>query len=193
MGAWRMRAIPVQQSALTCWAAAISSFGRLVRGVPDWSTVADVQAFFRAEFPGELNADGSLKTPSGWQAFATRFDLKIQEIRIRDPLTGSAGSASTGISSIIVDDLSAEHFIPKLSRSHVIVVSGTYAPGSLSHTVVAYGADRFRVCFMYPLQDPAATGPLRRRGGSGRSGKNWFCETYNDFFAAPRYLLIWRE
>ena len=76
-------------------------------------------------------------------------------------------------------------------RSHVIVVSGAHSAHGVSHTVVAYGCDRFRVCYMDPLVDPATTTPLRPPGGSGRAGKNWFCDRYADFNPAPRYLMVW--
>ncbi len=193
MAAWRMRPMPVQQGALTCWAAAISSFSRVTRGVTDFASVPDVVARFNASLPAELNSDGSLKTPSGWIAFAKEFDLEVEEIRINDPIKG-AGTATSGITSKVVDSLEANHFVPKLQHSHVIVVIGTSSLHGLSHTVVVYGADRFRLCFMDPLSDPALplTSP-RPAGGSGRVGKNWFCETYEDFEPGPRYLLIWRD
>lgn len=73
MSAWRMRPPPTLQGALTCWAAAISSFGRVTRGVPDWATPGDVVKHFKSHLAAELNGDGSLKTPSGWVAFAKAF------------------------------------------------------------------------------------------------------------------------
>jgi len=166
----------------------------------DFLTAADVQAEFRKFAPGEVNPDGSLKTPSGWIKFAKEFSLHIEEIRIRDPLHG-AGSPSPGIGhSKIVDDLERAHFSSKLGRSHVVVVKGTSVPGGYAHTVVVYGADRFRLCFMDPLSDPALPTdpalpgaiPTRPRGRSGRVKANWFCETYADFADGPRYLLLWK-
>lgn len=192
MSAWRMRPPPTLQGALTCWAAAISSFGRVTRGVPDWATPGDVVKHFKSHLAGELNGDGSLKTPSGWVAFAKAFDLEIEEIRLNDPLRG-AGTATPGITSKVANDLAPEHFVGKLQKSHVITVIGTLHSSGLSHTVVVYGADKFRLCYMDPLSDPSR--PLTRprpAGGSGRVDKNWFCETYLDFSSGPRYLLIWR-
>ena len=190
---WRMRPPPTLQGALTCWAAAISSFSRMTRDVTDWKTPEDVIKHFKATLPAELNKDGSLKTPSGWVAFAKEFDLKMEEIRLDVPGSG-AGDPSPGITSIVVKDLRPKHFIDKLKRSHVITVIGTDDDTLPSHTVVVYGADNLRLCYMDPLSDPAVplTDP-RPPGGSGRVAENWFCETYQDFFAgAPRYLLIWR-
>lgn len=190
---WRMRPPPTLQGARTCWAAAISSFSRMTRDVTDWETPEDVITYFKGTFPKELNKDRSLKAPRGWRKFAKEFDLKIEEIRINHPLHG-AGAASRGITSIVADRLLPEHFVDKLKRSHVITVIGTSDSDGLSHAVVVYGADNLRLCFMDPLSDPALplTDP-RPPGGSGRVAENWFCETYQDFFApAPRYLLIWR-
>jgi hypothetical protein len=197
---WRARPPSIQQGILTCWSASISSFSRAVHGFRDFADIASVRAEFSKFTPGEINPDGSLKTPTGWVKFASRFSLHIQEIRIRDPL-GSVGAASPGITdSIVADDLALVHFSSKLRRSHVIVVKGTSDPTAASHTVVVYGADKFRLCFMDPLRDPsvptdpARSGavPIRRPGGSGRAAENFFCETYNDFVDGPRYLLIWK-
>ncbi len=190
--AWRMRPPPTLQGALTCWAAAISSFSRVTKGVTDWKTPEDVIKHFKAELPTRLNKDGSLKTPRGWIAFAKAFDLEIEEIRINHPMEG-AGKATRGITSIEADELLPEHFINKLKRSHVITVIGTDDDEGFSHTVVVYGADNLRLCFMDPLSDPALplTDP-RPAGGSGRVKENWFCHTYEDFQSGPRYLLIWR-
>ncbi len=200
--AWRARPPSIQQTILTCWAAAISSFSRAVFGIKDFAGVPDVQAELRSFAAGEINADGSLQTPSGWITFARKFGLHVEEIRIRDPLSRRAGHASPGVRvSKVADDLRASHFVPKLHRSHVIVVKGTHDDTRPAHTVVVYGVDRFRLCFMDPLADPAlATDPavspdavpLRPRGGSGRAGENWYCETYQDFTDGPRYLLIWK-
>jgi hypothetical protein len=197
--AWRSRPPSIQQGPLECWAAAISSFSRAVFGIKDFSTIADVQAEFRSFAPGEILPDGSLSTPSGWIEFANRFGLNIVEIRIIDPTAGRAGPATSGIISSAVDDLEAGHFTPKLRRSHVIVVKGTRRASGLSHTVVVYGADRFRLCFMDPLRDPtiptrgSGAIPLRPPGGSGRAGANWFCQTYDEFVGSvPRFLLIWK-
>lgn len=194
MGAqWRMRPPPTQQKSLTCWAAAISSFSRVTRDVTDWATPEAVIKHFKAAMPTHLNKDKSLKTPGGWVAFANEFDLSVEEIVLNDPLTGTAGAASPGITSTTADDLSPAHFTGKLKRSHVIVVTGTDSPGGFSHTLLVYGADNLRLCFMDPLADLALplTDP-RPPGGSGRVDKNWFCQTYDEFATAPRYLLIWR-
>jgi hypothetical protein len=189
---WRMRPPPTQQSSLTCWAAAISSFSRVTRDVTDWATADAVLKHFKAAMPTQLNKD-SLKTPQGWVAFAHESDLEVEEIRINDPLTGTAPAASAGITSIAVDELSPSNFLGKLKRSHVIVVTGTDIAAGLSHTLLVYGADNLRLCFMDPLQDPnASVTDTRPAGGSGRVAENWFCETYEDFQTAPRYLLIWR-
>jgi len=192
MAAWRMRPPATLQGALTCWAAAISSFGRVTKGVPDWSTAGDVVKHFKAALAAELNRDGSLKSPSGWIAFAKAYDLKIEEVRLNDPVDG-AGVATPGITSIVANDLKPSHFTGKLAGSHVIVVIGTNCDSCLSHTVVVYGADNLRVCYMNPLFDPARPlGTPRGPGGSGRVDKNWFCDTYDDFATGPRFLLIWR-
>lgn len=115
MSEWRMRPPPTLQGALTCWAAAISSFDRVTRGVPDWASPDAVVKHFAADttLKAELNADGSLKAPSGNIAFARVFDLKIEEIRINDPLIG-AGIATSGITSKVSNDLTPEHFVGKL-------------------------------------------------------------------------------
>ena len=189
---WRMRPPPTLQGARTCWAAAISSFSRMTKGVTDWETPEDVITYFKGTLPKEINKDRSLKTPRGWRKFAKEFDLKIEEIRLNDPVHGTT-TASRGITSIVADDLLPEHFVDKLKRSHVITVIGTRARTGLSHTVLVYGADNLRLCYMNPLSDPAL--PLtttRPPGGSGRVAENWFCDTYQDFATGPSYLLIWR-
>jgi hypothetical protein len=162
-------------------------------GVTDWKTPAAVVKYFKTHFPGELLADGSLRTPGGWLAFAKAFDLKIEEIRLKHPLTGAL-PASPGVKpSRTANDLAFRHFEAKLRTSHVITVIGTADEDGLSHTVVVYGADRTHLCYMNPLSDPKL--PLaapRPPGGSGRVDKNWFCDTYDDFATGPKYLLIWR-
>jgi hypothetical protein len=194
---WRQRPPPTLQGALTCWAAAISSFGRVTRGVPDWKAPSDVIKHFKAALPDELNADGTLKTPSGWIAFAKAFDLAIEEIRANHRV-GGPGTATGGITSTVVDDLAQEHFAGKLKKSHVIIVIAPENEDNPSHTVVVYGTDRFRLCFMDPLSDPSLplTSP-RPPGGSGRVDKNWFCDTYHEFPSGfpsgHRFLLIWRD
>ena len=200
MSEWRMRPPPTLQGALTCWAAAISSFGRVTRGVPDWASPEAVVKHFAADatLKAELNADGSLKAPSGYIAFAKAFDLKIEEIRINNPLTG-AGIATSKITSKVSNDLAPEHFVGKLQKSHVLTVIGIADSSALSHAVVVYGADRFRLCYMDPIFDPSRPlTDLRPAGGSGRVDKNWFCDDYNDFPSGtapppPRYLLVWRD
>jgi hypothetical protein len=193
MSAWRARPPATLQGALTCWAAAISSFARMTRDVPNWSTAGEVVTYFKSEFSSELNADGSLKTPSGWIAFAKKFDLNIAEIRLNDPMSGAL-AATAGITSTVANDLKSSHFIPKLHSSHIITVVGTRSDNELSHTHVIYGADNLRLCYMNPLFDPAR--PLaspRPPGGSGRVAQNWFCDTHDDFATGPKYLLIWRS
>ncbi len=192
MSAWRKRPPPTLQGPLTCWAAAISSFGRVTRGVPDWPAPEDVITHFESTFATELNSDGSLKTPRGWIAFAKAFDLKVEEIRIEHPIHG-VFPATSGIASKVAKDLQLSHFATKLKSSHVITVIGTNDENGISHAVVVYGADNLRLCFMDPLSDPSnpLTDP-RPPGGSGRVAENWFCETYGDFHPAPKYLLIWR-
>lgn len=191
MAAWRARPSAVQQGILTCWAAAISSFSRITPGVPSFPRVEDVIAHFERVHRAELNPDGSLRVPSGMVAFADEFKLRIEEVRLRRP--SGAGAATSGIPSTVADDLGPRHFVSKLKRSHVIVVTGTDDPRGHSHTVVVYGADNLRLCFMDPLSDPSLP-PLvpRPRGGSGQVAENWFCETYNDFGTHPRYLMTWR-
>ena len=197
MSKWRERPPPTLQGALTCWAAAISSFGRVTRGVPDWKAPSDVIKHFNAAFPDELNADGSLKTPSGWIVFAKAFGLSLEEIRLKNPPIGP-GAATSGMTSTVVDDLALEHFAAKLKKSHVITVIAPENEDNPSHTVVVYGADKFRLCYMDPLSDPSL--PMsspRPPGGSGRVDKNWFCDTYQEFpsgfLSGPRFQLIWRD
>lgn len=186
MGAWRMRPPPVQQGPLQCWAAAISSWSRVVSRVKDFTTIRAVIDEFRRFAPDEINTDGTLKTPSGWIAFAKEFDLKIEEILL-------SGAPTPGIRVTRASDLKLSHFESKLQSSHVLVVIAPETDAGMSHTVVVYGADRFHICFMDPLQDPAATGGTRPAGGAGRVAKNWFCDAYEDFgVPAQRYLLIWR-
>ena len=57
MSEWRSRPPPTLQGALTCWAAAISSFSRVTPGVTDWKTPAAVVKHFKTHFPDELLAD----------------------------------------------------------------------------------------------------------------------------------------
>jgi hypothetical protein len=195
MQAWRMRPPPTQQGALTCWAAAISAFARVTPGIPKWGTPEDVITEFKKHptLQFTVNTDNSLRTPRGWRFFANIFGLEIEEIRFTDPLTGRVGSATRGIVSHAAAELIPTHFVPKLRRSHVITVIAPRNPKHFSHTVVVYGADTFRLCFMDPLRDPLdRTIPPRPVGGSGRVAMNWFCETYLDFSSGPRYLLIWR-
>jgi hypothetical protein len=194
MQAWRMRPPPMQQSELTCWAAAISSFAQVTPGIPKWGTPEDVITEFKKHptLKFTVNTDDSLKTPRGWRIFANMFGLEIEEIRLDIFLVGP-GAATRGIVSQVADDLLPSHFVPKLRRSHVITVIAPHNREHFSHTVVVYGADTFRLCYMDPFVDPSNRGSTPRPpGGSGRVAMNWFCNTYDDFSSGPRYLLIWR-
>jgi hypothetical protein len=172
MGVWRMRPVWIQQSPMECWAAAISSWSRVVPGVPNW-TVSDVKAVFDAA--GHVQADGSLDTIPGCEWFVAEYGLAMQEIVM------PGGTAEVGWPSVSTLDLEYGHFKKKLMHSHVLTVFAPADPGGLAHWVVVYGADPSAICRMDPLE---SVPDYKTRKP---------CEPYEDFgWGAPKYLTIWR-
>jgi hypothetical protein len=161
-----------QQSALECWAAAISSWSRVTAKVPSW-TVKEVQSLFKEA--GHLLSDGSLDTAPGCEWFVEKFKLKWEEIIL-------SGSPMAGVPYVRAKDLTYGHFRPKLEHSHVLTVFAPADPTDFAHWVTVYGADRSAICRMDPLMsvpDYKTTKP---------------CEPYDAFgWGAPKFLTIWQE
>ncbi len=172
MGVWRMRPPWVQQSALECWAAAISSWSRVTKGIPAW-TVSAVQKLFKDA--GHLLSDGSLDTEPGFKWFVAEYGLKWEEIVL-------SGSPMSGVPFVRASDLKYSHFRSKLEHSHVLTVFAPADPTDFAHCVNVYGADSSAVCCMDPLEKVPDYKKYKP------------CHKYFDFgWGAPKYLTIWRE
>lgn len=180
MSVWKMRPPQLVQGVNTCWAAALSSFGRVTGGVPNWMSVSAVQKFIKGKDPTLVQSDGSLVTIEAVVLLRAEYKLSLLEVLLKDPVTGAAPAtriaAKHKITNIAVDQIDAGVIQPRLRKSHVIAIYARNGDAGLAHWVVIYGASGSQIFYMDPL-----------------SGK-LVQEDYLDFGApADRFLLLWKE
>lgn len=134
---WRMRPPVVPQgNTFKCWAAAMSSWAQITRGVIKFKRDDLVDHMRRRGF---VTLRDGLRSPDGVRELIRIFGLKFQRIR---------GGGS----------LSCVNLCPKLKHSHVVVLFRR-PDATVHHAVVIYGVDRFNICFM----DPVVPGNFCRR------------------------------
>jgi hypothetical protein len=125
---WRMRPpVVAQGTTFKCWAAAVSSWTRVTRGVAKFRRDELVDYFRKLDL---VTPRDGLRSPIGVQRLAKFLGLHVTRIQ---------GGGS----------LSCSNLCPMLKQSHVLVFFQR-PNAQVAHTVVVYGVDRFNICFMDP-------------------------------------------
>lgn len=154
-----------QANKYICWAAAISSWSIVTKGVKKFKTTKSVLDHFRPM--KVMNPDDSLIWPDGMEEVRCLFSLKFKKFE---------GGGS----------LSAINIGPLLKHSHLLVVF--IRPGAdYHHFVVVYGVDRFHICFMDPELNPVDPALDKTR-------KNRVCARIGRFGAGvTEFFVFWKE
>jgi len=160
---WRMRPpIRFQGSQNTCWAAALSSWSMVTKGVKKFKTKEDAIAYFK-NIPGALSAQDSLTIPVGGNALKQQLGLQSQLLKGPDLTVAKIG--------------------PMLKQSHLLVFFKNQAMG-MSHAVVVYGIDHNNICYMDPAVDPNSS-------GLDKVKKNRICQPLSGS-STTEYVVLWK-
>jgi predicted lipase len=157
---WRVKPVKIVQESWTCWAAATSVWAyhaNLYKRASGQSAKKAIQEHSKnlvASFKAK-NCTGSkdtLKT-NCLSKLRTKYGAVHQEIPKGVPLSKSL-------------------LEPKLKKSHIVAI---FTIGNVGHSVVIYGVDNTKVCYMDPMIGDTE------------------CKKYHEFISSDGFYLMWKN